>query len=99
MGSPPDINAAGRPVMLGASSIAGNPEPSSVIDDRGFFAASRPTCRMLSLLTGIPLLHSESGNRHVVSQIRPFAIGQWQALTSGWVVHANNHSVPAGLSI
>jgi len=71
------MNAAGRPLMLAASSIASNPEPSSVIDDRGAFAASWPTCRMLSLLTGIPLLHSESRNSHVVSQIRPFAIGHW----------------------
>jgi len=57
MGSPPDINPAGRQVMLAASSFAGNPEPRSVIDDRGAFAASWPTCRRLSLLTGLALLH------------------------------------------
>ena len=96
---PLDISAAGPQVVVAASGIVSDPEPSRVIDDRGALAAGSPTCRMPSLLTGTPLLHSESGNRHVVSRIRPFAIGHWQALTSSWVVHASNHSVLAGLSI
>jgi hypothetical protein len=93
------MNAAGPQVVVAASGIVSDPEPSGVIDDRGALVAGSPACRMPSLLTGIPLLHSESGNRLVVSQIRPFAIGHWQALTSSWVVHARDQSVLAGLSI